>query len=69
MLLLAKTVRHHHRTAALLQNVRDFRLVQLAPEITLAVFNLRAQVVAQFRNDVIFLFSGQPESDRLQVSI
>ncbi len=64
-LLLLVASGNPQRMAGLLEERDEFILVQRAAQRRFALFNLRAEIVAQFGDDVILLLAGQPEPNSL----
>jgi hypothetical protein len=55
--------------AGLLEYRHQLVLIQRATKRRFAVFNLRAEIVPEFRNNVILLLARQPKSNGLQIAI
>src|SRR6476660_9026571 len=64
-LLLQVASGNPKRMAGLAEKRNEFSLVHRAAQRRFPLFNLRAEIVAQLRNDVILLLTRQPESNSL----
>lgn len=60
---------HQHRVSAPAEDGGDFRLVELVTALTALVLDLRANVFGQFGENVVPLFFGKQEFNRVQITI